>query len=51
MATAIEQLACRAFPALHESYIHEGLGKAFVNSIRKQSLKWLLLNGRQEDTQ
>jgi hypothetical protein len=39
LATAIEQLAYRTFPALHEGYIHKGAGKVFVNNIRKQSLK------------
>jgi hypothetical protein len=46
ISTAGEQMTHHAFPALHEDHIHRGTGKAFIDSIREQSMKQQLLLGR-----
>jgi hypothetical protein len=45
ISTAIKQMTHHAFPALHESDIHRGTGKAFIDGISEQSINEQLLLG------
>jgi hypothetical protein len=46
VATAIRHLTHHAFPACHETHVHEGSGKAFGNGTRDRGVKQQLRLGR-----